>query len=191
MKSCLLKILPTKYSFRNPWLNVYTYRQNLALNNLQRLMHHKTQTIKQQNQTHRETKTRTYTCLFVCWLVGWVLWHINLCRLFNVKSKTWFNLMPWLPLWNTHQMVGGYLFFKGYNSRVNNYQWFFFSNECISIYARIDTHGLYTVYIHRNSCVYVCTWIIIYILYIFLIKMIMSVCILEIPCFSEACLDQS
>ena len=21
-----------------------------------------------------------------CWLVGWVLWHINLCRLFNAKS---------------------------------------------------------------------------------------------------------
>ena len=22
----------------------------------------------------------------VGWLVGWVLWHINLCRLFNAKS---------------------------------------------------------------------------------------------------------
>ena len=22
----------------------------------------------------------------VIWLVGWVLWHINLCRLFNAKS---------------------------------------------------------------------------------------------------------
>ena len=24
--------------------------------------------------------------LFGCWLVVWVLWHINLCRLFNTKS---------------------------------------------------------------------------------------------------------
>ena len=24
--------------------------------------------------------------LLVGWLVGWVLWHINLCRLFNAKS---------------------------------------------------------------------------------------------------------
>ena len=23
---------------------------------------------------------------YVGWLVGWVLWHINLCRLFNAKS---------------------------------------------------------------------------------------------------------
>ena len=35
----------------------------------------------------------TRACVFVCererkkgWLVGWVLWHINLCRLFNAKS---------------------------------------------------------------------------------------------------------
>ena len=27
----------------------------------------------------------SFVCLFVC-LVGWVLWHINLCRLFNAKS---------------------------------------------------------------------------------------------------------
>ena len=25
-------------------------------------------------------------CVCVCWL-GWVLWHINLCRLFNTKSS--------------------------------------------------------------------------------------------------------
>ena len=24
--------------------------------------------------------------MYICWLVVWVLWHINLCRLFNVKS---------------------------------------------------------------------------------------------------------
>ena len=35
MKSCFSKILPTKYSFRNLRLNVYKYKQNLALNNLQ------------------------------------------------------------------------------------------------------------------------------------------------------------
>ena len=23
---------------------------------------------------------------YASWLVGWVLWHINLCRLFNTKS---------------------------------------------------------------------------------------------------------
>ena len=44
MKSYSYKILPTKYSFRNLRLNVYTYRQNLALNNLQRLIRHKTET---------------------------------------------------------------------------------------------------------------------------------------------------
>ena len=47
MKSCLWKILPTRYSFRNVWLNVYTHRQNLALNNLQRLICHKIQTTNQ------------------------------------------------------------------------------------------------------------------------------------------------
>ena len=25
------------------------------------------------------------------WLVGWVLWHINLCRLFNAKSIFYVN----------------------------------------------------------------------------------------------------
>ena len=24
-------------------------------------------------------------CVCVCWLVVWVLWHMNLCRLFNAK----------------------------------------------------------------------------------------------------------
>ncbi len=24
--------------------------------------------------------------IFASWLVGWILWHINLCRLFNAKS---------------------------------------------------------------------------------------------------------
>ena len=44
MKSCLAKILSTKYSFRNIRLNVYAYKQNLALNDLQWLTYHKTQT---------------------------------------------------------------------------------------------------------------------------------------------------
>ena len=26
------------------------------------------------------------SCVYVCVLGGWVLWHINLCRLFNAKS---------------------------------------------------------------------------------------------------------
>ena len=26
-----------------------------------------------------------YGCVCASWLVGWVLWHINLCRLFNAK----------------------------------------------------------------------------------------------------------
>ena len=29
--------------------------------------------------------THSYMVL-IGWLVGWVLWHINLCRLFNAKS---------------------------------------------------------------------------------------------------------
>ena len=45
---------------------------NLALNNLQRVICHKTQTNKQTNN--------------VGCLVVWVLWHFNLCRLFNTKS---------------------------------------------------------------------------------------------------------
>ena len=50
-KSCTKKIefllrenFTYEYSFRNLWLNVFTYKQNLALNNLQRLIRHKTQT---------------------------------------------------------------------------------------------------------------------------------------------------
>ena len=31
MKSCLYKILPTKYSFTNLWLNVYTVTNRLSL----------------------------------------------------------------------------------------------------------------------------------------------------------------
>ena len=37
----LMKFLPTKYLFRNVRLNVYKYKQNLALNILQRLVCHK------------------------------------------------------------------------------------------------------------------------------------------------------
>ena len=47
IKSCLSKILPTKYSFRNLRLNVYRFKQNLVLNNLQRLICHKTQPASQ------------------------------------------------------------------------------------------------------------------------------------------------
>ena len=54
VKSCSEKILSTKYSFRNLWLNVYTYRQNLALNNLQRLIRHKTQTTNNQHRILNE-----------------------------------------------------------------------------------------------------------------------------------------
>ena len=28
----------------------------------------------------------TYPCILIDWVVFWVLWHINLCRLFKVKS---------------------------------------------------------------------------------------------------------
>ena len=47
----LLKENFNKYSFRNLWLNVYTYRQNLALNNQQGLIRHKTK--------KQKTKTKT------------------------------------------------------------------------------------------------------------------------------------
>ena len=47
VKSCLYKILPTKYSLLK---GIYIYRQNLALNNLQRLIRHKTQPTNQPNQ---------------------------------------------------------------------------------------------------------------------------------------------
>ena len=32
------------------------------------------------------TKYKRKMEIFVGWLVGWILWHINLCRLFNAKS---------------------------------------------------------------------------------------------------------
>ena len=44
MNSCLSKILPAKYSLR---LNAYTYKQNLPLNDPQRLIRHKTQPTNQ------------------------------------------------------------------------------------------------------------------------------------------------
>ena len=28
----------------------------------------------------------TYNQIHIDWLIGWVLWHINPCRLFNAKS---------------------------------------------------------------------------------------------------------
>ena len=31
-------------------------------------------------------RTRACVCVCVCVLVGWVLWHINLCYLLNAKS---------------------------------------------------------------------------------------------------------
>ena len=54
MKSCLSKILPTKYSFRNLRMNVYTHKQNWVLNNLQRLICHKTQTTEQISPERRQ-----------------------------------------------------------------------------------------------------------------------------------------
>ena len=65
MKSCSYKIIPTKYSFRNLWLNVYTYRQNLALNNLQRLICHKTQITNQTNYMHKPVWTRDVANVYV------------------------------------------------------------------------------------------------------------------------------
>ena len=58
MKSCLWKILPSLYSSRNLWLNVYTFRQNLALNNLQRLIRHKIQSTNQNLNTLDNSKMK-------------------------------------------------------------------------------------------------------------------------------------
>ena len=38
----LLKMLPTNYSFTNPIYLIYMYKEDLTLNNLQRLICHKT-----------------------------------------------------------------------------------------------------------------------------------------------------
>ena len=82
----------------------YLHKMDLALNNLQRLMRHKTQPNKT-NQTKPSPAARMkevfgpqgrlcwkiifiwFVCWFVCLFVClFVLWHINLCRLFNAKS---------------------------------------------------------------------------------------------------------
>ena len=52
------------------WSNVYTYRQNLALNNLQRLIRHKTQPTNQPT-THTAAHSQSFR------LVNWYRWKIR------------------------------------------------------------------------------------------------------------------
>ena len=69
------------------------------------------------NDKKNKTKTKTTphahaNTLAVIWLVGWILWYINLCRLFNAKSSlyiyikyTWFGLVGF----DTISTIVGYL----------------------------------------------------------------------------------
>ena len=42
--------------------------------------------------THTHTHTDIYIIIYIyiyiyiCWFIGWIQWHINLCRLLNAKS---------------------------------------------------------------------------------------------------------
>ena len=52
MSPGLFKMLPTNYLFTNHIYLIYMYKQDLALNNLPRLVCHKTQPINQPGQGH-------------------------------------------------------------------------------------------------------------------------------------------
>ena len=84
MKSCLSKNLPTKYSFKNLRLNVYWYKQNLALNNIKRLICHKI------NQSTNQP-TSSYSLTNVSDEIGITTFYDRLFSLFGHITK--YNLL--------------------------------------------------------------------------------------------------
>ena len=63
------------------------YRQDVCANNCWYYIAERNQEEPERDRERKREGERKRIMKCTCWLVGsWVLWHINLCRLFNAKS---------------------------------------------------------------------------------------------------------